>query len=35
VLGWQPRVNFADLIEMMIDSDIELLSKNTTKAAIV
>jgi GDPmannose 4,6-dehydratase len=35
VLGWQPRVNFADLIGMMIDSDLELLSKNTTKAAIV
>jgi GDPmannose 4,6-dehydratase len=35
VLGWQPRVNFADLIEMMIDSDLALLSKNTTKAAIV
>ena len=35
VLGWQPRVNFADLIGMMIDSDLELLPKNTTKAAIV
>jgi GDPmannose 4,6-dehydratase len=35
VLGWQPRINFPDLIGMMIDSDLELLSKNTTKAAIV
>jgi len=35
MLGWQPRVDFAELIGMMIDSDLELLSKNTTKAAIV
>jgi GDPmannose 4,6-dehydratase len=34
-LGWQARVNFADLIGMMIDSDLELLSKNTAKAAIL
>jgi len=33
VLGWQPQVNFADLIGMMIDSDLELLSKNTVKAS--
>ena len=33
VLGWQPRVGFAELIGMMIDSDLELLSKNAAKAA--
>jgi len=33
VLGWQPQVNFADLIGMMIDSDLELLSRNTVKAS--
>jgi GDPmannose 4,6-dehydratase len=33
VLGWQPQVNFADLIGMMIDSDLELLSKNAAKAS--
>jgi GDPmannose 4,6-dehydratase len=33
ILGWQPRVTFPELIEMMIDSDLELLSKNTAKAA--
>jgi GDPmannose 4,6-dehydratase len=33
MLGWRPKVTFAELIEMMIDSDLELLSKNTEKAA--
>ncbi|MHB8217427.1 MAG: GDP-mannose 4,6-dehydratase [Candidatus Sulfotelmatobacter sp.] len=33
VLGWRPQVNFADLIGMMIDSDLELLSRNTVKAS--
>ncbi len=32
VLGWQPRVSFAELIGMMVDSDLEMLSKNTAKA---
>jgi GDPmannose 4,6-dehydratase len=35
VLGWQPRVTFEELIGMMIASDLELLSKNTARAAIV
>jgi GDPmannose 4,6-dehydratase len=35
MLGWQPRVNFADLIGMMIDSDLELLSKSTIRTASV
>jgi GDPmannose 4,6-dehydratase len=32
VLGWEPRVSLRELIGMMVDSDIELLS-NTAKAA--
>ena len=24
VLGWKPRVNFQHLVEMMVDSDLEL-----------
>jgi GDPmannose 4,6-dehydratase len=31
-LGWEPRVTFEKLIEMMVDSDIELLSRDTSKA---
>lgn len=27
VLGWRPQVTFRDLVEMMVDSDIEALSK--------
>jgi GDPmannose 4,6-dehydratase len=33
ILGWQPRVTFSELIGMMIDSDLELISKSTAKAA--
>jgi GDPmannose 4,6-dehydratase len=33
ILGWEPRVAFPELIGMMIDSDLELLSKNTTNVA--
>jgi GDPmannose 4,6-dehydratase len=32
-LGWEPRVAFAELIGMMIDSDLEMLSKITAKPA--
>jgi GDPmannose 4,6-dehydratase len=32
-LGWQPRVTFAELIGMMIDSDLGLQSQNMAKAA--
>jgi GDPmannose 4,6-dehydratase len=32
-LGWEPLVTFEKLIEMMVDSDLELLSKDTSKAA--
>src|SRR6202171_432600 len=31
-LGWEPRVTFEKLIEMMVDSEIELLSRDTSKA---
>jgi GDPmannose 4,6-dehydratase len=27
VLGWEPRVSFRQLVQMMVDSDIELLRK--------
>jgi GDPmannose 4,6-dehydratase len=33
ILGWEPRVSFAELVGMMIDSDLELVSRNTAKAA--
>ena len=33
ILGWEPQVTFAELVGMMIDSDLELLSKNTAKIA--
>lgn len=32
-LGWEPRVTFAELVGTMIDSDLELVSKSTAKAA--
>ena len=32
-LGWEPRISFAELVGMMIDSDLELVSKSTAKAA--
>jgi len=27
ILGWQPRVNFAQLVEMMVESDLELAER--------
>jgi GDPmannose 4,6-dehydratase len=33
ILGWEPRVTFAEIVGMMVDSDLELLSKNIAKAA--
>jgi GDPmannose 4,6-dehydratase len=33
ILGWEPQITFPQLIEMMIDSDLKLVSKNTAKAA--
>jgi GDPmannose 4,6-dehydratase len=34
-LGWEPRVSFEQLVEMMVDSDLELVTKGTSKAASV
>jgi GDPmannose 4,6-dehydratase len=31
VLGWKPEVNFKKLVEMMVDSDLALLSQTMTK----
>jgi GDPmannose 4,6-dehydratase len=28
VLGWQPRVHFAELVKMMVDADLALLKKD-------
>ena len=33
ILGWEPRVGLAELVGMMVDSDLELLSKNTAAIA--
>jgi len=30
VLGWEPQTSFKELVKMMVDSDIELLNKNST-----
>ncbi len=34
-LGWEPRVNFDELIRMMVDSDLELVSRSFPAAASV
>jgi len=34
-LGWEPHVSFEELVEMMVDSDLELVTKSTSKAASV
>ena len=34
-LGWTPRVNFRQLIEMMVDADLALLSPATSPGARV
>ena len=31
-LGWEPHVSFENLIQMMVDSDLELISKDSAKA---
>jgi len=33
-LRWEPKVSFEQLVGMMVDSDIELVSSNTPKAAL-
>jgi GDPmannose 4,6-dehydratase len=32
VLGWEPRVTLTELVGMMVDSDLELLSRNAATA---
>jgi GDPmannose 4,6-dehydratase len=32
ILGWEPKVNFKELVAMMVDSDLALLSRETTTA---
>lgn len=32
-LGWEPRVTFEKLIEMMVDSDLALLAKDSSQPA--
>lgn len=33
-LGWTPRINFEQLIRMMVDSDLELVSRNASREAL-
>jgi len=28
VLGWEPRTSFPELVQMMVDADVELLSRS-------
>ena len=35
VLGWEPRVSFERLIEMMVDADVKRLSSSVPAAAAV
>jgi GDPmannose 4,6-dehydratase len=31
ILGWEPKVRFRDLVQIMVDADMDLLSRNTPK----
>jgi len=31
VLGWEPKVRFKDLVRIMVDADVELLSRETPR----
>jgi GDPmannose 4,6-dehydratase len=33
-LGWEPRVSFRELVEMMVDADLELLSRQRGEAGV-
>jgi GDPmannose 4,6-dehydratase len=35
VLGWRPEVNFKELVEMMVDSDLSLLAGSAAKRAAI
>jgi GDPmannose 4,6-dehydratase len=34
VLGWEPKVRFRELAELMVDADMELLSGKTARARL-
>ncbi|HLK54464.1 MAG TPA: GDP-mannose 4,6-dehydratase, partial [Candidatus Angelobacter sp.] len=34
VLGWKPTVTFREMVRMMVDSDISLLSKQSAQTTI-
>jgi GDPmannose 4,6-dehydratase len=31
VLGWEPKVRFQELVRILVDADIDLLSRNTVR----
>jgi len=31
ILGWEPKVRFHELVRIMVDADMDLLSGNTTR----
>src|SRR5204862_3072928 len=31
ILGWEPKVRFEELVRMMVDADMDLLSRNTPR----
>jgi len=35
VLGWEPKVNFKQLVEMMVDADVERLASHRRPASAV
>jgi GDPmannose 4,6-dehydratase len=34
ILGWEPKVRFAELVRIMVDADMELLSQKTVRARL-
>ena len=31
ILGWEPKVRFHELVRIMVDADVDLLSRNTAR----
>ena len=31
ILGWEPKVRFEELVRIMVDADMDLLSRNTVR----
>ena len=31
ILGWEPKVRFQELVRIMVDADMDLLSRNTAR----